>query len=337
MKYGKNDDISKNANDLSKLTMILYDICFGKHIDNIKFRFIGNIRLVDGYYKSIKEVLIFLFDCSNILKKIGSSEKNLMKGEVERKNQNDDLVFKMEYKNKEHIKKITDLNKTIEKLKEKLIFMEKTYKLQIDAIKEYFNFNGDINILLSGRENTEEMKYAEKIRNFNKLSLKYEKTIGNLEDKLSSANEEIKRLKIQLNNKETDQTMINYYLSVRNNSEEKLTLKNNKNMKELFIKIDELNKEICTKNKIIDTLKKDLDKKNNIFCNLPKSIINQIKQNIYNSTNNDNVKNKSSTKEIDEFIFQQEIQKMKINEQKYIQEIKDKYNYILLEKKKCFI
>ena len=63
--------------ELSKLATVLYDICFGRNISNIKFRFIGNVRPVEGYYKSLRDVLLFLFDCSKIMKKILNSKKSL--------------------------------------------------------------------------------------------------------------------------------------------------------------------------------------------------------------------------------------------------------------------
>ena len=42
---------------------------------NIKFCFIGNIRPIEGYYKSLRVILPFLFDCSKIMKKILHSKK----------------------------------------------------------------------------------------------------------------------------------------------------------------------------------------------------------------------------------------------------------------------
>ena len=338
----KEKDEGNDKKGLSKLTMVLYDICFGKNISNIKFRFIGNVKPVEGYYQSLKDVLLFLFECSKIMKKILSSKKNSLKnGE---KNEKGDEIFNLEYKIKVQSKTINDLNNNLDRQSKKIIFLEKSYRQQINVFKKYFGFNGDINLLLSGEPNTKEMKYVEKIKNHNLLVLKYENTIENLEKKLSVANEEIKRLKNKLSTKENEQTMINYYLSINKNQEEKLNMKNNENLKELYNKIDKLNKDIINKNKIIEELKKDLDKKNLIFCNLPKSIINQIqkiddkdKDTNINSTksglkNKNNINDLNNT-ELTEISFKQELNKLKIKEQKNIQELKEKYNYILLEKK----
>ena len=207
--------------ELSKLATVLYDICFGRNISNIKFRFIGNVRPIEGYYKSLRDVLLFLFDCSKIMKKILNSKKSLPESE---KSPRDEEIFNLEYKIKLQSKTITDLNKNIESQNKKIVFLEKSYREQINIIKKYFNFKGDINILLSGDPNTKEMQYVENLRNHNLLVLKYENTIESLEKKLSSANDEIQKLKNKLKAKEIDQTMLNYYLSVKMYKIKKLIL-----------------------------------------------------------------------------------------------------------------
>ena len=176
----ENKDEIEEKKGLSKLTIVLYDICFGKNISNIKYRFIGNIRPLEGYYKSVKDVLLFLFDCSKIMKKkVDSNNLNLFE-----KNEKSEEIFNLEYKIKVQSKTITDLNNNLETQNRKIIFLEKTYKEQINAIKKYFNFKGDINILLSGQPNTKEMEYIEKIKDHNFLISKYEYTIKNLEKKI---------------------------------------------------------------------------------------------------------------------------------------------------------
>ena len=180
MNKDKEKDEENDKKGLSKLTIVLYDICFGKNISNIKFRFIGKVKPLEGYYQILKDVLLFLFECSKIMKK--SSKKNSLKnGE---KNVNSDEIFNLEYKIKVQCKTIDNLNNNLERQNKKILFLEKSYRQQINALKKYFGFNGDINILLSGEPNTKEMKYIEKIKNHNLLVLKYENTIENLEKKL---------------------------------------------------------------------------------------------------------------------------------------------------------
>ena len=334
----ENKDEIEEKKGLSKLTIVLYDICFGKNISNIKYRFIGNIRPLEGYYKSVKDVLLFLFDCSKIMKKkVDSNNLNLFE-----KNEKSEEIFNLEYKIKVQSKTITDLNNNLETQNRKIIFLEKTYKEQINAIKKYFNFKGDINILLSGQPNTKEMEYIEKIKDHNFLISKYEYTIENLEKKLNLANDEIKKLKNKCSIKEMDQTMINYYLSVKNGKDKKLDFEKNDMLKDLYSKINKLNKEILNKNKIIEELKKDLNAKNDMFCNFSKSIANkmenysQIEQDTLGQKKpikNKNKKNNLNESELTDITLNQELVKMKIKEQKAIEEIKDKYDYIILEKK----
>ena len=323
---------------LSKLTTVLYDICFGSNINNIKYRFIGNVRPIEGYYKSVRDVLLFLFDCSKIMKKIINSKKN---SKVE-KSPRDEQIFKLEYKIKTQSKTIIDLNNSLESQNKKIVFLEKTYRDQINTIKKYFNFKGDINILLSGDENTKEMKYVEKIKNHNLLVIKYESTIDTLEKKLASAEDELKKLKNKLTSKELDQTMIYYYLSAKNSQDQKINYGNSEIFKELYNKIDKLNKEIINKNKIIEELKKDLDSKNEIFCKFSKTLYNQMESCTQpepnevtkkNEKKNKNKKKDLNDSELSDNTLRQELVKMKIKEQKSLEELKEKYNYILLEKK----
>ena len=339
--YKENDGDKMQIEDkksLSQLTTVLYDICFGKNISNIKFRFIGNIRPVEGYYENTKDVLIFLFDCSKIMKNVIKSQKKLI---IEEDFKNEE-IFNLEYKIKMQSITINNLNNILNEQNKKILFLEKTYREQISAVKKYFNFKGDINILLSGDENSKEMQFVEKLKNLNLLLIKYENTIKYLEKELKFANDEINKLKIKLNNKELDQTMINYYLSAQTSKDKKLNVDNNKNLNELYTTIDKLQKEKINKDKIIEALKKDLNKKNNFFCNLPKSLINPKKNDEQNENNeqqnNENSKQKTkkndlNESEITDITLKQELVKMKIKEQKNIEELKEKYDYILLEKK----
>ena len=326
---------------LSKLTTVLYDICFDNNNTNIKYRFIGNIRPIEGYYKNVRDVLLFLFDCSKIMKKMINSKRNSQIAQSPR----DEEIFNLEYKIKIQSKTINDLNNNLDRQNKKILLLENTYKEQINAIKKYFNFRGDINILLSGDENTKEMKYVEKIKNHNFLVIKYESTIDNLEKKLAIAEDEIKKLKNKLSSKELDQTMINYYLSVKDSQDKKLNHSNTEILKELYNKIDKLNKEINNKNKIIEELKKDLDKKNEIFCKFSKTLSGQMegwtqvnskeisKKNEIKNKNKKNDLNDLNESELSDITLRQELVKMKIKNQKALEELKEKYKFILLEKK----
>jgi len=77
-----------------------------------------------------------------------------------------------------------------------------------------------------------------------------------------------------LKNKEIEQTMINYYLSVKKSQNKSVNYDNKEIVKELYNKIDKLNKEIINKNKIIEELK-NLKERNyiSVICH------NQLKSN----------------------------------------------------------
>ena len=91
-----------------------------------------------------------------------------------------------------------------------------------------------------------------------------------LEKKLKLANDEIAKLKNKNTIKSTDDTMINYYLSVQQAKDDRS--KENDSIKFLYNKIDELKKEIDAKNKVNEQLKKEIQNKNNIIFNLPFSL-----------------------------------------------------------------
>ena len=110
---------TKKENTLfSQLTTVLYNICFSDDIPKIKFRIIGTILPNTGFYQSVKDTLIFLFDCRCIMKKkkIINYEDYLAKNDnpldlLEKKK--DDYIFQLESKVKNQKKKIEELNQNI--------------------------------------------------------------------------------------------------------------------------------------------------------------------------------------------------------------------------------
>ena len=94
-------------NKISKLTRILYDICFNPKKKNIKFRIIGTILPNTGYYDNCKDTLMFLFNCrqaiaSTAKKKIAKKEKtdNLAESNSNIRNRimRNDTIFDLENK-----------------------------------------------------------------------------------------------------------------------------------------------------------------------------------------------------------------------------------------------
>ena len=305
---------------MSKLEIVMYRICLGENISNIKFRIIGNIKPITGFYKTTRDTLLFVSKFTEIFKK-----ENLIK----RNSLNQEIIFNLNYKIDSQKKKIDDLMKIISKKDEKINMLTKTYNKQINTLKKCLDFKGDINILISGDTNTEEFNFVKNIKNSNIIIKRQESEIKILMEKLEKVNNELIKYKNIYKIKENDKTMVNYFLNSQN-------IKDGINKKnEIFEKADnymlnnlkkeliDLKNKINIKDKIIEELKKDLEVKNNILCNLPKSLELSV--------------NKKKQEEIeinDTYVMMKnEIKKFKINEQKINESLKLKYDTILLEKK----
>ena len=308
----------------SKLTIVLHNICFGKDISKIKYRIIGNIKPTKGNYQNTKDVLIFLFD----LWKIFNFKKEIKSEIIENKNNNDNIQFNLEYTIKEQKNKINNLTWKIEKLNNKIKFLETNYQKQINVLRNCFEFNGDINILLSGDEKSKEMKYVQKYKNYQNTIRDYEITQKNLETNLEESKKEIELLKGKLNSRKEQQDMINYYLAAQNSIISKKNDKDNSKCNNLLKQIGELTQKIITKDKLISTLQKELDKTKNIFLDFPN----------YTETlrENDKMKkiieeNKYGNKNI-ESSLREKIENMKQKEKKVLKEMKLNYDSIILEK-----
>ena len=77
------------------------------------------------------------------------------------------------------------------------------------------NFPGDINVLLSGDENTKEANFVKEMREYQDSIKRNKGNIHILEKKLKEANDEIIKLKNKNIVKNSDETMVNYYLALR--------------------------------------------------------------------------------------------------------------------------
>ena len=337
--------------NLSKLTKVLFYPCFSRKIKNIKFVIIGSIMPLPGVYSSVKDTLLFLFECRKIKSNIN---KNLKFSESLRKSkriqEEDDIIFNLEEKIKLQEMKIADLNKNIDDKIQNITALEKNYKYQINLLKDYFGFEGDINILLSGHEFSPEMRRAKEIKESIDTVRILKLKIKELEDKLYNANEEIKKYnnikEIQINNK----TMINYYYGSKKIQEDKINKDN-----DLYIKIDKYKNELKTKEKIIQELKNDLDTKNNILINMPKFLkelqeskieqekkkeIEKAQKEKEKEENNDIFGEEEKSKEqilSSKIIEQKEYLSMLKSKDKEMNEMKKRYENILAQKEKIIL
>ena len=287
-KKTENDKKDKNSNTIidyteknkiSKLTRLLYDICFSPKITHIKFRIIGTILPNTGYYETCKDTLMFLFNCRHAISSTSKNRDNLGSGNSNRnnwtkKNSRRNTIFDLENKIKFQAGTIADLNRNLEKKNEKIAELEKYYKKQVDILKDFFGFTGNVDILLSGDKNTIDYIEAQKIKDAKDDINYYKRNIKELENKIKNKENEIIALKNEFAIKLNDRTMIKYYLGV--NEMKKIKEKNNKNRNNALNQIEIYEKELQSKDIIIKNLEKELEKKSNIFMSIPKIIKNHI-------------------------------------------------------------
>ena len=353
----------------SQLTTVLYNICFGDNIEKIKFRIIGTIYPNTGYYLSAKDTIVFLYECRNIMKRKISNSKNLdsqneTTSEIIEKKK-DDYIYQLEIKIKDQKNKIKDLSKDISQKEDKINFLRNIYKEQINTVKKKLNFPGNINVLISGGENTKEAIFAREMRDYQDCIKRQEGNIHLLEKQLKEAKEEIIKLKNKNVMKNNDETMINYYVSLRQEEENKK--KEQKSLGVLYSQIDDLKKEIKVKDQMNKELQKEIKNKNNILFNLPLALKENYtlnKQMLNNNINNNNKNKDSLTKSIkdseiksekdehkekltennnsqsevvdNDTYYGEKIKKIKDENLKQMMILKNKYEDILFDKKKEF-
>jgi hypothetical protein len=145
---------------------------------------------------------LYLFECRNIKssiknvkgrKKTNSSKKSDKTNKISMKITQDDTIYNLEQKVQFLQNKISDLNNIIDKKSLNIISLQKNYKKQVEILKEYFGFKGDVNILISGHEFSDEYRCAKEIKDAIDNVKIYKAKIKDLEDKLKKANDEINR------------------------------------------------------------------------------------------------------------------------------------------------
>ena len=341
----------------SNLTTAIYNICFSDDIQKIKFRIIGTIYPNTGLYQSVKDTILFLYDCKNIIKrkkeKIQSFENSYDSSVEIKEKRKDDYIFQLENKVKDLKNKIEKLGKHIDKKDEKITFLQDTYIEQINTLKKRLNFPGDINVLIAGDEYTKEANFVREMRDYQENIKRNEGNIHILERKLKEANDEIIKLKNKNIVKSNDETMVNYYLSSKLLEEKKS--KKNSSFKVLYQQIDELKNEIKAKGQINNELMKEIKKKDDILFNLPlalkekyslnKELINIKKdESLIRSNKISEIKNEKSSEKKEETendensdmdsYYKEQIKKINEENKKNIQVIELKYKNILEEKNK---
>ena len=337
--------INKN-NENSKLTLILHKLFFST--SKIKFRIIGSVTPNIGLYQNFKDTLLFLFDFHNIIKStkkknssnivLSTIQRSLTNNMIFQNLKKDNIVFELENKISSYKKTIDDYKAKLQQKDKKISFLEQSYKEQINIIKKKFNFNGDINVLISGDENTKE---AEIIKNFKEMSENNIRNEGNLrllQKTLDSAKEEIKRLKNREEVLNTNDTMIKYYLYAQKNNEEKK--KDNNDINDAFTQIEKLKKEIAFKNRLLDKYRQEIDNTKKVLLKIPKNLKDSDLNLHYNESKKDDETKLNENEEGNlkknsinsDNIYIDEIKQIKKDNQKKIEIIKLNYEKKIQEK-----
>ena len=304
---------------------------------------------IPGFHSSVKDTLLYLFECRNIKsniknvkgrKKTISSKKSDKNNKISMKLTQDDAVFNLEQKVKLLQNKISDLNNIIDKKSLNITSLQKNYKKQVEILKEYFGFKGDVNILISGHEFSDEYRCAKEIKDAIDNVKIYKAKIKDLEDKLKKANDEINRHNNNEEIKINNETMINYFKGAKKIQEEKVNKDN-----ELYIQIREYQKELKIKDKIIQELQNDLDKKNKIFSSMPKFLKDLHESSKENKESNESKESQHLNENINNNDSNYEEKKSKIKfkkdyilslaeKDKEINTMKKRYDNILEQKEK---
>lgn len=325
------DNIVKNINahavinelEQSRLATVLLRSTFSNKMKR-KFRVIGSIVPNTGMYNTVKDTLMFLFECKKTVR-IRPTIKEDLGGIKPAEMKRDDIIYDLESKLKAQGTKIKELNERLDYKQKKIEILTENYKKQIEVMKKEFNFTGDVNVLLSGNEYTKESKYARSVRDaMDNCRIKGNR-IQELEEKINLLKEEIKKIKYEQDLKNTDQTMANIYIKLKEDKlaeEKKLTLNN-----EHSSQMEELKKKNQILQQIIEEYKKEIENKTKLIHNLPNSLKD-------NKDQFDKIqKIKEDTKKRVKEHFKKEIAEIESNNVKENKKLVDKYENLIQQKK----
>ena len=343
----------------SKLTNILINMF--SNLKKLHFRIICTMTPTTGQYQSFKDSLMFLLDFNKlknryIKKETSKRQKNdinlyspnnknisekIMKKLLDQKNdiaKKDNKIFLLENNLNDYKKEINEAKKEINKRNEKISLLENIYSQQINAIKNRFEFGGDINVLISGDVTSKEMKYVKVLKEEVENNKIKDNNIKELKLQLKEKNDVINQLKYEIELLKSNQTMINYYLSSnenQNKSSEKKQEQEEKN--NLRNTIENLKKEIDVKNILIDKYRQELDNKNKILSNLPSGLTGTFIKKVKNTNKKEineskDIENESENFISDDKIFENEIKKIKKESNENIKNIKNNYENLIEQK-----
>ena len=267
----------EHKNDIkSKLFNIIGDLAFDvgakSPMKNRKYIIIGSVLDNPGQITNIKDTLQFLFQCQKISyqKLKNKIPKEML---VDRKYYNDklkvknELIYDLESKLKTQETKFDELTSEMDFKEHNVKALQDIYKKQIEILKGEFDFNGDINNLLTGNKKAHEYLYTSEIRSINDNNHLKNLKIEELKKQIVKIETLIKQLKMLLDVKENDAIMLEILKTIREAKEKKRKENEIRNL--LSDKI----KELMYKNKILEGkikgVKNEIDTKKKLMNELP--------------------------------------------------------------------
>ena len=260
----------------SKLFNIIGDLAFDvgakSPMKNRKYIIIGSVLDNPGQITNIKDTLQFLFQCQKISyqKLKNKIPKEML---VDRKYYNDklkvknELIYDLESKLKTQETKFDELTSEMDFKEHNVKALQDIYKKQIEILKGEFDFNGDINNLLTGNKKAHEYLYTSEIRSINDNNHLKNLKIEELKKQIVKIETLIKQLKMLLDVKENDAIMLEILKTIREAKEKKRKENEIRNL--LSDKI----KELMYKNKILEGkikgVKNEINTKKKLMNELP--------------------------------------------------------------------
>ena len=330
LNYQKINEEKGKTYSNSKLITVLGDISFNTNLTNTsperKFCVIGCIFPITGVHDNVKNTLSFLFECKKIVRlkpNFTEDQLNELKN-LKEDNQKDDIIFDLESKIKHQTKTIKDLNERLDYKEKNINSIKENYKKQVECLKKAFNFQGDVNILLSNNEYTKESKFARNIREALEYNTIYKKRISELEEKISKLKDEKDKILHLYDMQKNDEALIRIYTQIKEEKKQEENLLHIKN--EHSKKLENLK----DKNKFLEEKIKyyidENEKKFSIINNLPVLLKNNIDNNDKNFTDKEKLKNKIKN------FYKKEIEEIGKNYQSENKIVIEKYENLLKQK-----
>ena len=320
----KSKDDEKEQIEFSKLTTLLYSVCTSVFIPNMKYIAIGSVMPNSGCYNAVKDTMMFLFNIKKISRTSNKVIATTTTIESPKETKRDDVIYDLEAKLKAQEKTIAELNERIDNKDNKIKLLKENYKKQIEVLKSSFGFNGDVNVLLSGDEYTKEARYAKMIREAKDTVRLRNKTISEMEEKMESLKEEIRKIKIETAVKENDMTMLKMFNNAKENKESKE--KELKLSSEVSNTISQMQKRIDSLEIINKSLQAELDSRNKVIQNLPQLLRNKSDEKLKISQIKENAMKQYDTKK------KKELADIVISNDKEMKILKEKYENIIKQK-----